>query len=98
MDDHLDNGGDAEPPPPQFTRRQRDRPHAQADTKDGDVLENLTRRQIGDLLPVPPAVRARARARIAPRTPHLRLVYEGADYGATVFTELLEVVRKIESQ
>jgi hypothetical protein len=98
MDHRLDNGGDAEPPPPQLPRHERDRPLTQEDTEDGNVLEDRTRRQIGDLLPIPPTVRARARARTTSSTLQIRVLYESAGCGATVFIELLKVVTKIERQ
>ena len=98
MDDRLDNGREGKPPTPQFTWNERDSPHARADAEDGEVLEDRTGREIGDLLPMPPGMRACTCGGTAPHTLQIRFLHERAGRSATVFAELREVVRKIESQ
>lgn len=98
MDENLDHGRDGEPPTPQLARHERDSLHARADAKDREVLEDRPGRQIGHLLPMPPTMRACARAQTTPRTPQVRLSKKSVGRSATVFAERLEVGRKIESQ
>jgi hypothetical protein len=98
MDDGLDHRRDGEPPTPQLPRNERDRPHAHADAEDGKVLEHRPGRQIGDLLPMPPGVRACTCAGAATPTLQIRFLEKSAGRSATVFAERFKVVRKIESQ
>lgn len=78
MDGGFEDGGQGEVAPPQLGRRERcGRAGAEAHPEDGDLMEDVSSRKIGDALALAPGVAADAAGVPAPGATGARLFGKG---------------------